>query len=1177
MFNPLMVIIVFCVYMIGLFIIALLVERRTAAVKNLVNNPVIYSLGMAVYCTAWTYYGSVGKAATSGMLFLTIYLGPTLTIIFWFAILRKLVRIKSTYRITSIADFISARYNKSPAIAALATAIAFIGTMPYIALQFKAIFSTFRIITENEVNVNLSTDNMAYIVVGLMILFTIIFGIRRLDPTERHQGMMVAVAIENTVQLVAFLIAGIFVCFFLYNGFGDILRQFANSPFRQGMKIEGGHTASFIIWGTYLILAMSAIICLPRQFHTTVVENTDEKHIRTAMWLFPLYMFLINIFVLPIAMSGLLKGFSITQADQFVLLLPLYHGNPWIALVVFLGGFSAATSMIMISSMTMATMITNHLLLPLVDWFKGLSGIRRNLLRCRWIAAAAFIATGFGFERLVGESYMLVNIGLISFAAALQFAPVILGGIFWRRANKSAAIMGLSAGFIVWCYTLLVPSLVKSGWIPHSLIDKGPWGITFLNPEHLFGVVTLDPLSHGVFWSMLFNIGFFVIGSFYLRKSEEERIISEEFIDILEPVKPLSRALEGKTTVDLETKIKIIRQLLNEFFSASETELLIERCFSSLSISGKKKISVMELAEMQNEAEKLLAGAVGTASAHKAIKEAVIFTPRESKELSTVYAEILASLKVTPQELKRKVDYYQERAELLTGHARELADKIQQLEKQILERKKAEEALQEERRLFIGGRTVVFKWKNEQGWPIEYVSPNVKGQFGYSTENLIDREVFFASLIHPDDLERVREEMKTYSLSEVPFFEQEYRIVKRDGEYRWVYDFTVVMKDVEGNPTNFHSYLSDITDRKIAEEALKESEEHLKTLLYSIPAGVMVVDAKTHKIVYANTNVVEMTGIPQDQLIGSDCHRVVCPEEAGECPVTDLGRKLDKCEHALLGADGTLIPILKSVTSVVLEGRECLIESFLDITERKKAEEKLKEAMELKLKFVSMVSHELRTPLTAIKEGISIVLSGIAGELEERQKEFLDDVKKSVDRLARLINDVLDFQKIESKKMGFLMREHDINDIVEEACSIMGPLANDKKMKLIVELDRGLPRINFDKDRIIQVLTNLIDNAVKFTESGSITVGTFLKKTENCVCVSVYNTGEEIKKEDMPRLFRKFEQLELSGKRKAEGTGLGLVICKEIIEEHRGKIWVESGKGSGTTFYFTLPLQERKI
>jgi len=1177
MFNPLMVIIVFCVYMIGLFIIALLVERRTAAVKNLVNNPVIYSLGMAVYCTAWTYYGSVGKAATSGMLFLTIYLGPTLTIIFWFAILRKLVRIKSTYRITSIADFISARYNKSPAIAAIATAIAFIGTMPYIALQFKAIFSTFRIITENEVNVNLSTDNMAYIVVGLMILFTIIFGIRRLDPTERHQGMMVAVAIENTVQLVAFLIAGIFVCFFLYNGFGDILRQFANSPFRQGMKIEGGHTASFIIWGTYLILAMSAIICLPRQFHTTVVENTDEKHIRTAMWLFPLYMFLINIFVLPIAMSGLLKGFSITQADQFVLLLPLYHGNPWIALVVFLGGFSAATSMIMISSMTMATMITNHLLLPLVDWFKGLSGIRRNLLRCRWIAAGAFIATGFGFERLVGESYMLVNIGLISFAAALQFAPVILGGIFWRRANKSAAIMGLSAGFIVWCYTLLVPSLVKSGWIPHSLIDKGPWGITFLNPEHLFGVVTLDPLSHGVFWSMLFNIGFFVIGSFYLRKSEEERIISEEFIDILEPVKPLSRALEGKTTVDLETKIKIIRQLLNEFFSASETELLIERCFSSLSISGKKKISVMELAEMQNEAEKLLAGAVGTASAHKAIKEAVIFTPRESKELSTVYAEILASLKVTPQELKRKVDYYQERAELLTGHARELADKIQQLEKQILERKKAEEALQEERRLFIGGRTVVFKWKNEQGWPIEYVSPNVKGQFGYSTENLIDREVFFASLIHPDDLERVREEMKTYSLSEVPFFEQEYRIVKRDGEYRWVYDFTVVMKDVEGNPTNFHSYLSDITDRKIAEEALKESEEHLKTLLYSIPAGVMVVDAKTHKIVYANTNVVEMTGIPQDQLIGSDCHRVVCPEEAGECPVTDLGKKLDKCEHALLGADGTLIPILKSVTSVVLEGRECLIESFLDITERKKAEEKLKEAMELKLKFVSMVSHELRTPLTAIKEGISIVLSGIAGELEERQKEFLDDVKKSVDRLARLINDVLDFQKIESKKMGFLMREHDINDIVEEACSIMGPLANDKKMKLIVELDRGLPRINFDKDRIIQVLTNLIDNAVKFTESGSITVGTFLKKTENCVCVSVYNTGEEIKKEDMPRLFRKFEQLELSGKRKAEGTGLGLVICKEIIEEHRGKIWVESGKGSGTTFYFTLPLQERKI
>ena len=500
MIDSLTVITVFCLYMMSLFMTALWVERRSEMGRSPVNNPLIYSVSLAVYCTAWTYYGSVGKAATSGLLFLPIYLGPTIAIVLWWKVLRKLVRIKTIQHITSIADFISARYNKSQAVAALATVIALVGTTPYIALQFKAIISTFGIITSPE-----GSDptwiglHLGPVVVGLMIMFTIILGIRRLDPTERHPGLIMAVAVECLVKLVAFLAAGIFVTYFMYDGFGDIFRQLLESTPKALENISNPDQGYYTLWTTYTILAMSAIMFLPRQFHVSVVENFDEKHIRTAMWVFPLYMVLINIFVFPIAMAGLLKGYPAEQADTFVLALPLEAGHTWLSLLVFLGGASAATGMIMIASLTVSTMITNHLLLPVLGWVPQLAFLRRHLMQCRWAAVACVILMGYWFERVVGESYMLVNIGMISFAAALQFAPVILGGIFWRRGNVKGALMGLGAGFIVWVYTLLLPAFVRSGWMSKELLTNGPWGISLFKPEQLLRHSHHGPAcAHGV-------------------------------------------------------------------------------------------------------------------------------------------------------------------------------------------------------------------------------------------------------------------------------------------------------------------------------------------------------------------------------------------------------------------------------------------------------------------------------------------------------------------------------------------------------------------------------------------------------------------------------------------------------------------------------------------------------
>jgi diguanylate cyclase (GGDEF)-like protein len=692
MINPIAVIAIFISYMALLFGVALLAEKKVSFGKYLSNNPYIYTLSLAVYCTAWTYYGSVGKVATSWLLFLTIYLGPTLVFILWWTVLRKMVRIKTLYRITSIADFISARYNKSLAIATIATILAFFCIMPYIALQFKAIFSTFDIITAG-VSAHAVSRTTDYFIVGLMIIFTIIFGIRRLAPAERHQGIIAAVAVESVVKLVAFLCVGIFVTYFMFKGFGDIFKQFSVSKLSSLMNNNGSGFNPMVLWNTYMLLSMSAILFLPHQFHLTVVENSDENHLRTSVWLFPLFMLLINLFVVPIALAGLLKGYSIFDADRFVLMLPLHYGKPWLVLLVFIGGVSAATSMIMISSMTMGTMITNHFILPLIDWIKWLGFLRKHLLKIRWISVAVFIMICYWFELLVGGSYMLVNIGMISFAAALQFAPVAIGGMFWRRGNKIGALMGLGSGFLVWFYTLLLPSFIHSISRSSSLLDQGPFGISFLRPEHLFGTMIGDSLVHTVLWSLFINIGFYVLGSLYFRSSKEEQALADEFVDALTTRKSIAGPFSKKYHIDIKNKKKLMKILFSRYFSSEKATALSDKIMSTMKLNRKKMISVIELEEIYSQAEKLLAGSIGAASAHKAIKESNIISDEETEELSSAYAEILAILKVSPEKLKRKINYYKEKEILLTKHALELQGKVRELKTQITERQRAEDKI----------------------------------------------------------------------------------------------------------------------------------------------------------------------------------------------------------------------------------------------------------------------------------------------------------------------------------------------------------------------------------------------------------------------------------------------------------------------------------------------------
>jgi PAS domain S-box-containing protein/putative nucleotidyltransferase with HDIG domain len=607
-------------YLGMMFGIAHYAERRASAGRSIINNPWIYSLSIAVYCTAWTYYGSVGRAASSGIDFLAVYIGPTLMVFLWMIILRKIIRICKTHRITTIADFISSRYSKSLTLGGLVTIFMVIGIVPYISLQIKAVATSINVLIQypevaNYVSSGPIWFDTAFYVSIVNALFTIIFGTRHLDAFERHEGIVAAVAFESLVKLLAFLAVGIFVVYGMYDGFGDIFVNARSIPHLDELYAMQGN--DYLRWTTITVISAMAIMFLPRQFQMLVVENIDENHIKKALWIFPLYLFLINIFVLPIAFGGLIRFPSgNVNPDTFVLTLPLAEQQNILAIFVFLGGLSAATAMVAVSSISISTMVSNNLILPImvrlgflrVSTSRDLSGL---ILKIRRISIIVLLLLGYFYFRLASGHLALVTIGLMSFAAAAQCGPAIIGGIFWKEGNRLGALTGLGAGFAVWAYTMLLPLFAQTGWLPLSFIEHGPVGLTLLKPYQLFGLEGLGWFEHGVFWSLLVNIsGYFIVSMITGHRSSTGYVQSELFVDIFKPEKK-------KPYVSVDFSVTKLQNLLNRFLG----EESVQRTFADYEqfFNGTEE----EKRDLADYAEKILAGAIGATSARLAMASVV--------------------------------------------------------------------------------------------------------------------------------------------------------------------------------------------------------------------------------------------------------------------------------------------------------------------------------------------------------------------------------------------------------------------------------------------------------------------------------------------------------------------------------------------------------------------------
>jgi Na+/proline symporter/signal transduction histidine kinase len=628
-------------YVCVLFLVAFAAERRAERGHiGWLRSPLVYTLSLSIYCTAWTFYGAVGYAARSGLEFVTIYLGPTLVFIGWWWVLRKLVRIGRAQRVTSIADLISARYGKSNVLGVIVTLISVVAATPYIALQLQSVTLSFGVFASGTPEGWALPDQGAtalWVAAGLT-LFTILFGTRNLDANERHHGVVMAIALEAVVKLVALLAVGIFTVWGVAGGFGDVMARIEASTIAD-WPLKPGR------WIGLTFISAAAILTLPRMFQVMVVENSDERHLATASWAFPLYLLAMSLFVLPIAVVGLETLPLGANPDLFVLTLPLAEGQGKLAMLAFLGGFSSATSMVIVAAIALATMVSNHIVTPL--WLSLRRGgarapgdVRGLVLMSRRLSIAGILALGYGYYSMSGGGAALAAIGLISFVGVAQILPALLGGIFWRGGTGAGAALGLGTGFLVWLYTLYLPSFGTGGLLSASLLAEGPWGIGWLRPQALLGISTLDPLLHAIFWSMALNTAAYVAGSLATFPRPLERMQGVAFVNVFSHDTPAHGWSRGGA--EAEDLLAMSQGILG----AEEAQLFFQR---EAEAQGKAGFLPETTPNFIEKLERRLAGAVGAATAHAMIAQFAVGAVVSAQDLMAVASEAQQILEYSTQ------------------------------------------------------------------------------------------------------------------------------------------------------------------------------------------------------------------------------------------------------------------------------------------------------------------------------------------------------------------------------------------------------------------------------------------------------------------------------------------------------------------------------------------------
>ncbi|MBT8246125.1 MAG: sodium:proline symporter [Winogradskyella sp.] len=661
---------VIIIYLAALFGIAFIAERN--AKSKWVNNSVVYTLSLAVYCTAWTYYGSIGIAANSGINFLPIYLGPVIAAPLWIVLLRKIIRISKQHKISSIADFISLRYGNSRFLGALITVVCLLGIIPYIGLQLQAVSETFQILSDDStsyVSTSIYDDSTFYIAL-LLAIFATFFGTQTTDASQKHKGIVLSVAFESVIKLIFFLCVGLYVTYVLFDGTEDIYSKISQVDNFEALTSVNGFENGFN-WLYMIMLSFMAIFLLPRQFQVSVVENVREKHLKTAIWLLPLYLLLFNIFVIFIAWGGNLAIGNAEQAEYYALLLPLQNNNTFLALLIFLGGFSAVISMVVVATLALSTMVSNNLIIPygFLDRFIKNRPERNSkyIKNIRRISIFLIILLAYAFYINFSYELSLYSIGLMAFVIIAQLAPSFFIGLFWNRGSARATIIGIVTGFLVVFYTLILPFIIQVFTGSDDFVQYGLYEIEALKPHALFGIDFLSPPAHAFFWSTLVNCICYTVFSLLFKGNYRERNYAEMFIDS----KNYTDLQDGALVWKGEAYVAEIKNVLIKFLGETRTERALNLFFRKYNLPQDTQ---MADARLINFSEKLLTGSIGNASAKILIASVV-----KEEEVSLV--EVLQILDESKETIARNKILREKSDELM-----QLTNKLREANEELIEK-----------------------------------------------------------------------------------------------------------------------------------------------------------------------------------------------------------------------------------------------------------------------------------------------------------------------------------------------------------------------------------------------------------------------------------------------------------------------------------------------------------
>lgn len=639
--------VVMVLYLLFLFAIARFSDKRKLEGKSIVSNPYVYALSLSVYVSAWTFYGSIGRAASTGLEFLPIYIGPILAMTLGWVVIRKIIRVSKEHRLTSISDFLSFRYGRSYGIGAVVALLSLIMVTPYVALQLIAISTSLETLAGSHTLLSFSWES-TLVVAFLLGIFAVIFGARQLDPMERHEGLIAVVAFESLVKLVAFLSIGLFVAYDIFGGYGDIFSQIMERVRNNPDYYAGLIDVDYPLWFSLTLVSFFAILFLPRQFHVMVVENSEEGHLKKAMWLFPLYLLLINLFVPAIAWGGLLLN-TPGLKDSFILTIPYEQNQDLLTLLVFIGGTSAATAMILVESVAVGTMLLNDLELPyILRRIKKQKNLANALLNIRRLNILLVVLLGYLYSQ-VAAYQILSDIGIVSFLAASQLAPAALGGLYWKRGNRKGAMAGLISGFLLWSYTALIPTISGGNSTLSRLIQEGAFGLAALRPKDLFGL-GLDPWTNSVLWTLLVNSSLYVLVSLLTRPSSEEELIARSFLNGGEEAIKEGQKAPAVVKSPFYGTIDELEATLAKYIGEDRAKQQVNLYLKKQGIS-REMVSAVQLQELWRQFEKTLTSSLGPSATRMIVEDQVPVKPvvEETKETRPSYELAMGRIYIVPE------------------------------------------------------------------------------------------------------------------------------------------------------------------------------------------------------------------------------------------------------------------------------------------------------------------------------------------------------------------------------------------------------------------------------------------------------------------------------------------------------------------------------------------------